>query len=333
MTAHKDFNVILRETRTAPEADPLGLPPLEKVDPWKHQQKDGRSRNRVGHSHFSFERELYDTNDINRADFGASAKFSQTTGIPKDFEWNKSFSRASVALSSVRNSGMETSLEAESSGTVMAHFVLEYVFTHELGGRINGSRGDEDACCPPPGRIAAERAQLRPPGKNYLAYCFASSTGPSELLNQEDYFRVPRMVRTALPDNLFRYRQSLAVCDFFRDTLGGITGPCAPSLRKRDASLLEEGLQGKQWTGNHGNNAEDSSDEMKMLREKKIGFSLSSPCLPVHQTVQSSASPPSLHLFETEEPGSVLGMSGANAKEEAEDFSLDAYLNGSDSDE
>lgn len=336
MNPGEDLNAMLRLTRTAPAADPLYLPSLNRLDPWKHQWKEERARNREGHTHIStVQKEFHSTEGSNRSYLGDSSHYYQTLESSKHAEDHENVSPAAAGTSSSSAESMERILKAEQLGSSMAHFVLEYVFTHELGGRANAARGDEGMFCPPPGRILAERAQLRPLARDDIKYGITSSVGSSSLFNHDHCFMRPTILRRPLSDNVFRYRQSLVIFDFLRDTLGGVTGPHASSLRKRDAAQIESGLEGRQWTDIEEGKARNFSRNEESTPAKSISGFISAPVPSLADgsiTKSSSVQSPSLQLFQKDKNKEHNDTTHLGSNNEVDEFSLDAYLNGSDSD-
>lgn len=339
MNPTNDLNTMLRETRTAPQVSFLSPPSLNESDLKRKHQNEGRLRNRENFSHLPVEEKNLYTVDRNSSGILGEAARDYINGVSvKRIAEHDVFSTSKLGSSNALNAGMESAVKSEQLGSVMAHFVLEYVFSHELGGRTNAARGDEDADYPPPGRVAAERAQLRPPAKDHISYCF-SIPGPSSFLDPDQCLMIPRVVRAILPENAFRYRQSLAVCDYICDTLGGVTGPYPPSLRKRDEVVVAAGLEGKKgremgdantWSIGRGESNVTSE------HHSDLGSSFSLFGGHPNAQLQSITSSPPLHLFEAEVKSSIAGSTNGSSSqkvEEADAFSLDAYLNGSDSDE
>lgn len=339
MNPINDLNTMLRETRTAPQSGFLSLPSLDEIDPKRRHQKDGRLRNRENYSQLLVDEKNLYTVDSSSSGLSGEAPYDYIDGfsVKRSVEHDV-FSASNLGPSNALNTGLESAFKLKQLGSVMAHFVLEYVFTHELGGRTNAARGDEDAHYSPPGRVAAERAQLRPLAKDHVSYCFSIPT-QSSLLDPVQCLMIPRVVRSVLPDNIFRYRQSLAVCDFIRDTLGGVTGPYPPSLRKRDEVVVGAGLEGKQQSemddaSTWGIPKGDGNSTSEPHSDSVCSFSLfgGNP----NAELKNTTSSPSLHLFEAEGKSTIVenkDCSSSQKEEEADAFSLDAYLNGSDSDE
>lgn len=296
-----DLNTFLLNTKTSQSASHDALTALEDKDYWTRRKK-GRKRAPPE------ELERIEDSTVHHRKIPYHSSLTSNTG-----SHNVGNHETSSPLSRHRNEE-DTKKEALEASS-MAHFVLEYVLVRELGGRANARKGDEAASIPPPGLVQAERAQLRPIARDGMLYvCRGSAT------TRSFHFISPTVIYQDLPEDVIRLRQSLAVCDYKRDLVGGVTGPNAPSIREHLLSLIHAGLLGKKWVPQENtvlqNSLVPSGVEIEETRSDILNlFGNSNKCQP------SSAA-----------EGDVSKASD-ECDDDDDDFSLDKYLHGEDTDE
>lgn len=220
-----DFNVFLRNTKTAAEEDKSGVRlPLA-----------GHKRNAEGS-----ETALTTGSD-------GSARRRRRTGTVEGLN----LQAAQDALAEEHGSTSaqaqqqreQADLLSEQAAARMVHQVVDYVLQVELGGRHNASKGGVPPFVPTTEQLAAERATWTPAAGYTIHHIVpaALDTTPSleTLVSTTEKERVPEGIRML--------RSSLRVCDVTCDLVGGVRAGMAPHLRAHVLEVLERGLRGEAW--------------------------------------------------------------------------------------